>query len=104
VRLSQDLQDNGTIIQPFVVAGVGHEFWGENSLSISSGAGLDQNLTLTDRPLRTYGVGSIGFNVFSDGPWSGFGKVDGLVASQAEGFALRAGIRYAIGQTQAPPK
>jgi hypothetical protein len=105
VRLSSDFNDNGTTIQPFLVAGVGEEFSGENMISLisSPGANTGEYLTFENRPLRTFGLGSIGFNFFSDGPWSGFGKVDGLYSSHADGFALRLGIRYALGQLPPSP-
>jgi hypothetical protein len=77
--------------QPFLFAGVGQEFDAKNSVTMISGS----RISMTDKPIRTFGIGSIGANFLGENGLSGFVKVDGLFASHAKSFAFWAGLRFA---------
>jgi outer membrane autotransporter protein len=92
LRLSTDVDDGMVRWQPFVFAGVGQEFDAKNSVTMTSGG---SSVLIADKPFRTFGIGSLGFNVLGQNGLSGFVKADGLYASHTKSFALWAGLRFA---------
>ena len=60
-------------------------------------SGGGEFVTLSDKPIRTFGLGSVGVNVFGNNGWSAFLKADGFITNHADGYALRLGVRYSIG-------
>jgi len=95
LRAGANLVVDQTTIQPFLYAGIGEEFEGDNHMTLSGGG---ESVTLTDKPVRTFGQGSLGVNIFGNNGWSGFLRLDGFEANHAEGYAARIGIKYTFGE------
>src|SRR6185503_17277828 len=57
LRLSADYVQDTTTMQPFILGGIGQEFNGDNKLMLMSGS---DTLLLTDKPIQTFGIASIG--------------------------------------------
>ncbi len=95
VRIGDNLGSDTTTIQPFLYAGIGEEFLGDNHMTFASGG---ESIQFTDKPVRTFGLGSIGVNVFGNNGWSGFIKTDGFLANHSEGYAVRLGLKYTFGE------
>ena len=93
VRLSSDWTSDTTVFQPFMVFGVNKELAGANTVVITSGA---TTLRIKDKPVRTFGSSSLGMNIFGQGRMSGFVKVDSFYAIRASGWALQAGLKFAL--------
>jgi len=93
VRLSADFRGSETTLQPFILGGVGQEFNGNNKLTLTSG----DSLVLSDKPIKTFGVASLGLNAFSTGGLSGYVRADGMLGSNYTSVAMRLGIRYRFG-------
>ncbi len=81
-----------TMIEPFLFAGIGQEFDAKNSVTIMGGA---SSVRVTDKPVRTFGIGSLGFNMFGDNGFSGSIRIDGFVGSHMKSVSFWAGLRFA---------
>src|ERR1700674_517679 len=75
LRLSADFAQGQTMLQPFILGGIGEEVNGDDNLMLSSGG---NSLVIADKPIRTFGVASVGLNIVGTGGWSGFIRGDGL--------------------------
>src|SRR5262249_12593171 len=95
VRLSGDPRGSETPLQPSILGGVGKESNGNNKLTVTSG----DSLVLSDKPIKTFGVASLGLNAFSAGGLSGYIRGDGMYGSHYTSLAARVGIRYTFGAT-----
>jgi hypothetical protein len=95
LRLSADFAQGQTTLQPFILGGIGQEFNGDDKLILTSGG---NSLVMTDKPIKTFAVASLGLNILGTGGWSGFIRGDGLFATDYRSGAIRVGIRYAVGQ------
>jgi hypothetical protein len=91
VRVSTNLARETSNVQPFLFAGVGNEFDAKNTVTMTSGG---SNVSIADKPIRTFAITSVGVNVFGEGGLSGFVKADGLFASHTNSFAFWAGLRF----------
>src|SRR6185295_16325063 len=100
LRLSGDFLTGDTTLQPFIMGGLGHEFSGDNNLLMTSGG---NSLLIADRPVETFGVASLGLNIFGTSGWSGFIRGDGMFGTDYRSGAVRVGIRYAMGAAPPPP-
>jgi hypothetical protein len=93
LQISGNVGGSAMAVEPFVFAGVGNEFDGQNSVNVSSGGTL---LEIKDRPIRVFAAGSVGFNVLGNNGFSAYLRADGLVASHANSVALWAGLRVGL--------
>jgi len=102
LSLSGDLVGNQgqTTWQPFIFGGIGDEFNGDNQLTLTSGG---NSLVLADNPLGTFGIVSLGLNVFGNNGWSGFIRGDGTFGDNYTSGAIRIGLRYTFGAAPPPP-
>jgi outer membrane autotransporter protein len=91
LRLSTIMAQETTNFQPFIFAGVGNEFDAKNSVTMASGG---SSVSIADKPIRSFGIASVGLNAFGEGGLSGFVKADGLFASHTNSFAFWAGLRF----------
>jgi len=94
VRLSGDFRGSESVLQPFILGGVGEEFKGDNKLTLTNG----DSVLIADKPTRTFGVASLGLNIFGAGGLSGYIRGDGMFGSNYTSYAGRIGIRYTMGQ------
>jgi len=89
LRLSTDMDQGMTRVQPFLFAGVGNEFDAKNSVTMASGG---SSIAIADKPIHSFGIASAGLNVAGQSGLSGFVKADGLFASHAKSFGFSAGL------------
>jgi outer membrane autotransporter protein len=91
VSLSANPDEGAMKFQPFLFAGVGHEFDAKDSITMTSGG---TSILIADKPIRTFAISSIGLNVFGESGLSGFVKADGMYANHARSFAFWGGLRF----------
>lgn len=92
VRLSNDWASGTSVFQPFAVFAINKEMAGANTVVVTSGGAL----TIKDKPIRTFASSSMGVNIFGQGRISGFAKADSFFGSRSAGWALQAGLKFAI--------
>lgn len=81
----------GFTYRPLVFLGVGHEFEGKNDVTITSGTTA---IDLRDKPISTFGIASVGLNVFKQGGMAAFVKGDRLFSNKTNGWQIQAGMRF----------
>jgi len=89
LRAGYSWLSGATIVEPFAVASVWHEFEGNNKVALASNG---FTLAFNDSLDETWGEVGGGLNVFSGGG-SAFVKADALVGSDLEGWKVTGGGR-----------
>ena len=90
LRLSGNFTGDQATLQPFILGGVGREFNSENKLMLTTGA---SDLVITDKPIQTFEIVSLGFNVLGNAGWSAYLRGDGMLATDYRSAAIRLGVR-----------
>lgn len=91
LRVGTSFQTAQTIIEPFVIGSVWHEFEDDNRAALVSSGSV---FNLTDGLEGTWGEVSAGVNVFNvGGGVSGFGKIDVAFGDDIDGVGGRLGVR-----------
>ena len=67
-----------------------HEFRGQDGVNLSSGG---QTVSFFDNRIRTYGQGTLGFNITTPGGITGFVEGYGDYGRDLRGGGARAGLR-----------
>jgi outer membrane autotransporter protein len=93
LQVSSNIGSSTMAVEPFVFAGIGQEFDGQNSVTmISAGTQVE----IKDRPFRIFAAGSLGFNVLGNNGFSAYLRADGLVANHGNSVAVWAGLRFGL--------
>jgi len=90
LRISGNLGGDQAVLQPFILGGIGREFNSENKLSLTTGG---SDLSISDKPIQTFEIISLGFNVLGNAGWSAYIRGDGLFATDYRSAAIRIGVR-----------
>ena len=90
VKLSGTFVQGQSAVEPFLIAGFGDEFKGDNQLVLTSGG---STFTIADKPIDTFATASFGVNLSGTGGLSGYVRGDGLFGNDYKSGAIRAGVR-----------
>jgi outer membrane autotransporter protein len=82
----------GTRVEPYVMAAIGHEFHGSNSVFLDSGPGV----TVNDNVGGVFGEIGGGVTIAGQGGWSAFVNGKYTIGNGYHGGIARVGARFAF--------